>query len=129
MARSDANDFSRRERQVMDVLYRLRDASVAEVLDHMPEPTTYDAVRLTLVSLAEKGHITHRRDGRKYIYTPSVPHRAASRSAVKRLLRTYFDESPSKAILALLDVSSGGLDDEELEEIERLVREAKESAG
>jgi predicted transcriptional regulator len=104
----------------------LGEGSVADVLELMPEDTTYDSVRLTLGVLVDKGHLTHRREGRRYVYHPAVPLKAASRSAVRQLLGTYFRESPSRAILTLLDVSSQNLSDEELDRIEAWVREAKE---
>jgi predicted transcriptional regulator len=110
----------------MNALYRLGEGSVADVLALVPEDMTYDSVRLTLGALGEKGHLTHRREGRRYIYQPVVPHLKASRSAVRQLLSTYFRESPSEAILALLDVSSGRLSEAEIDEIEAWVREAKE---
>ena len=126
MSEKGIPEFSRRERQIMNALYRLGESSVADVLALMPQDMTYDSVRLTLGTLGEKGHITHRREGRKYIYKPSVPHRTASRSAVRQLLSTYFSESRSKAIVTLLDVSSVQISDAEIEEIEAWVREAKE---
>lgn len=126
MSRGKAPEFSRRERQIMEILYRLGQATVAEVLKHMPEETTYDSVRLTLGGLGEKGHVKHHRDGRRFVYRPSVPHDTASKSATRSLLRTYFRGSPSRAILSVLDVSSGDLSDRELDEIEAMVRKAKE---
>lgn len=126
MSRGKAPEFSRRERQIMEVLYRLGRATVAEVLEHMPEETTYDSVRLTLGGLGEKGHVKHHRDGRRYVYQPSVSHDRASKSATRSLLRTYFRGSASEAILSVLDVSSRDLSYRELDEIEALVKQAKE---
>lgn len=110
----------------MEALYRLGEGAVADVEKVLAEPTSYDAVRLTLVSLEEKGHVKHFRDGRRYIYRPSVPLRAASRSAVRRLLRTYFRGSASKAIVALLDGADEELSEKELDEIAELIRQARE---
>lgn len=126
MARKNAPQFSRRERQIMEILYRLGSASVAEVLEQMPEKTTYDSVRLTLGVLGDKGQVKFHKNGRRYVYRPVVPHDDASRSAARNLLRTYFRGSPSQAILAVLDVSSSDLSEDELDEIESLVRQAKE---
>ncbi len=126
MARKNAPQFSRRERQIMEILYRLGSASVAEVLEQMPEKTTYDSVRLTLGVLGDKGQVNFHKNGRRYVYRPVVPHDDASRSAAQNLLRTYFRGSPSQAILAVLDVSPSDLSDDELDEIESLVRQAKE---
>lgn len=118
--------FSRRERQVMDAVYRLREGSVAEIVDLVPEASSYDAVRLTLGVLEEKGHVEHRREGRRYVYRPTVPVAAASRSAVQQLMRTYFRGSPKKAVLAMLDESARRLSDEELDEIGDWIQKAKE---
>ena len=124
MPRGKAPEFSRRERQIMEILYRMGEATVADVLKHMPEETTYDSVRLTLGGLGEKGHVKHHRDGRRYVYRPAVSHDKASKSATQSLLHTYFRGSPSQAILSVLDVSSRNLSDRELDEIaERARRE------
>jgi len=110
----------------MEVLYRLGEGSVADVRALMPDAPSYDAVRLALGVLEEKGHIEHRREGRKYIYRPRVPVRRASRSALQRLVRTYFRGSPREAVLAMLDVSAQRLSDEELDEIAERIRRARE---
>lgn len=118
--------FSRRERQVMDVLYRLGEGSVADVLSLMPNARSYDAVRLTLGTLVEKDHVRHRREGRRYVYWPTVPVDDASKSAIRQLMRTYFHGSPKRALLAMLDESSQRLSAEELDEIAAWIREASE---
>ena len=88
--------FSRRERQVMDVLYRLGEGAVADVEAQMPGAPSYDAVRLILVALTEKGHLNHRRDGRRYVYWPKTPATEASRSALRQVTKTYFKGSPKR---------------------------------
>lgn len=126
MGRAGEAAFSRREREIMDSLYRLGEGSVADVRGLMPDAPSYDSVRLTLGVLEEKGHVTHRREGRRYVYRPSVPVDDASRSAIRRLTRTYFRGSPQKAVLAMLDASARRLSDEELDEIVEWIRRAKE---
>ena len=119
--------FSRREQQVMQILYRLGEASVAEVQRQMPGATSYDAVRLTLGVLQEKDHVTHRRDGRRYIYRPKVPLGRASRSAARQLMKTYFHDSPSRAVLAMLDAADERLSNEEIEEIIAMIQQARKT--
>lgn len=117
--------LSRREREIMDIVYRLGDASVGDVADRMSGDVGYDSVRVTLGILEKKGHVKHRREGRRYIYTATVPHERASRSAVRNLLRTFFQGSPSQAIVALLGMSK--LSREELDEIAGWIEEERKS--
>jgi BlaI family penicillinase repressor len=97
--------LSRRERQIMDFLFRYGRASVAEVLDGIPDPPSYSAVRALLRVLEQKGHVVHEEDGRAYIYKPTIPRETAQRSALKHLLRTFFDGSTEQAVAALLDLA------------------------
>ncbi|UCC71513.1 MAG: BlaI/MecI/CopY family transcriptional regulator [Gemmatimonadota bacterium] len=117
--------LSRRERQIMDIVYRLGEASVADVADRIDPDPGYDSVRVTLGILEKKGHVKHRQDGRRYVYSATVPHEKASRSAMRNLLGTFFHGSPSRAILALLGMSK--LSAEELEEIATWIEEEKKS--
>ena len=110
----------------MEILYRLGEGAVADVAALMAKPTSYDAVRLTLGVLADKGHVRHRRDGKRYIYRPTVPVTAAWRSAFQQLTRTYFRGSPHEAVLAMLDASAHRLSDDELDDIAAWIRHAKE---
>jgi predicted transcriptional regulator len=119
------SQLSRREREIMDIVYRLGEASVADVVDRMDPDPGYDSVRVTLGILNKKGHVKHRQDGRRYIYSPTVPHEAASRSAVSSLLHTFFRGSPSRAILTLLGMSK--LSRNELEEIAEWIEEERQS--
>lgn len=109
----------------MNVLYRLGEASVADVSGRLEHGAGYDSVRVTLRILEKKGHVTHRRDGRRYIYSPTVPHEAASQSAIRNLLRTFFHGSPSRAALALLGMAR--LSQEELDEIAERIEEVRKS--
>ena len=117
--------LSKRERQIMDILYQLGRASVSDVVQRMPDDTSYDSVRITLGILAKKGHAVYHRENRRYIYSPSVSSEKASRVAVRSLVRTFFGGSPSRAILSLLHNSSGKLSEEEIERIEAWLNKEK----
>ncbi|NIR45621.1 MAG: BlaI/MecI/CopY family transcriptional regulator [Gemmatimonadetes bacterium] len=125
MEKPPQNQLSRRERQIMNIVYRLGEASVADVVDRMDGDPGYDSVRVTLGILEKKGHVEHRQEGRRYIYSPTVPHEKASRSAARSLIHTFFRGSPSRAILTLLGMSK--LSREELDEIARVIEEEKQS--
>ena len=120
--------FSRRERQVMDVVFRMGEASVADVLERVPDAAGYNAVRNTLSILVEKGFLRHRREGHRFIYAPAVPLAAAKRSAVRHLLQTFFKGSPSDAILTMLDLSSSRLSEAQLDEITAWIEEQREKS-
>ena len=121
------SQLSRRERQVMDILYRRGAATVAEVMAELPEPPTYSAVRSILRILADKGAITHREDGPRYVYLPAVSPRSAQEQALRHMVRTFFDGSAEQAVSALLRLSDGELDDAELKRLRDSVRKAKNS--
>jgi predicted transcriptional regulator len=118
-------DLSRRERQIMDFLYQRGRAAVGEVLQNIPDPPSYSAVRAMLRTLEEKGHVRHVEDGRAYIYEPIVQKDTARQGALTHLLKTFFDGSTEKAVAALLDLKSQHLSKEELERVSRLVDAAK----
>jgi predicted transcriptional regulator len=101
----------------MDIVYQLSEASVHDVAERMSDDPGYDSVRVLLGILAKKGHLTRRRDGRRYLYSPTLSHAKATRSAVQNLLHTFFQGSPSKAILTMLDMSSRRLSQRELDDI------------
>lgn len=117
--------LSRRERQVMDIVYRQGEAAVSEVLEALPDPPTYSAVRALLRILEEKGHLAHRQDGPRYVYYPTVPREEASQSALERLLATFFDGSVERTVATLLDLEAEKLSDEELDRLAELVATAK----
>lgn len=116
--------LSRRERQIMDVVYRLGEASVAEVRDEIPDAPSYSAVRALMGVLEEKGELTHEREGPRYVYRPTTPRSEARMSALERVLSTFFEGSPSEAMAALMDLSED-LSDEELDRLEDMIRDAR----
>lgn len=118
--------LSRRERQIMDILYQRGKASANEVRDAMPDAPSYSAVRAMLRVLEEKGHVKHQEEGMKYVYAPVVAAGKAKRSAVKHVLDTFFQGSAEQAVAALLDVSSSRLTREELDRMAALIEKAKQ---
>lgn len=117
MTEQHLTGLSRREREMMDIVYRLGEAGAAEVAAKMRDDPGYDSVRVTLGILEKKGHLKHRVDGRRYVYIPTLPHKKATQSALRNLLQTFFRGSSSKAVLSLLDMSSKRLSRHELDEI------------
>ena len=117
--------LSRRERQIMDILYQRGKASAAEVRDAMEDAPSYSAVRALLRVLEDKGHVRHQAEGLKYVYVPAVARDKAKRSAVKHLVDTFFNESPEQVVAALLDVSSRRLTSEELDRMAAMIEKAK----
>ena len=115
------NALSRRERQVMDILFRLGKATAQEVLDELPDPPSYSAVRALLVTLETKALVKHAKESRRYVYSPSVPEKRAKRSALRQLLSTFFDGQPEKLVASLLDPDDQQLSREEIERIRGLI--------
>ncbi|MGH7651702.1 MAG: BlaI/MecI/CopY family transcriptional regulator [Gemmatimonadaceae bacterium] len=122
---SELEGLSRRERQIMNLLFQRGKASVGEVMDGIPNPPGYSAVRATLRTLEQKGRVVHEEDGRAYVYRPTVRRDAARRSALTHVLRTFFDNSAEDAVAALLELRGPKLSDAELERVSRLVDNAK----
>ncbi|HTS67220.1 MAG TPA: BlaI/MecI/CopY family transcriptional regulator [Candidatus Acidoferrales bacterium] len=118
--------LSRRERQIMDLLYRQGKASAAEVRELMPDPPSYSAVRAMLRVLEDKGHVRHQAEGLKYVYLPTVAREKAKRTAVKHVMETFFNGSPEQIVAALLDVASTRLTREELDRMSQLIEDAKQ---
>ncbi len=123
---SPHQNLSRRERQIMDVIYRLGQATTAEVLERLPEAPGYSAVRALLRILEEKGHLEHEQEGPRYVYLPTVPREVAKDSALSHLLRTFFDGSAEAAVAALLDLDSQQLTKEELDRLSQLIDQARQ---
>ena len=125
MDEAEKAGLSRRERQAMDVVYRLGRATAAEIRAGMPDPPGYSAVRAMLRVLGQKGHLKHAQDGPRYVYRPTVPREKARRSALKRLLRTFFDGSAEQVVAALVDGAGAKLSVDELDRIARLIERAR----
>ncbi|HXE83672.1 MAG TPA: BlaI/MecI/CopY family transcriptional regulator [Gemmatimonadales bacterium] len=125
MSKETNTKLSRREREIMNVIYRAGRASAAEVLEQLADPPSYSAVRALLRVLEEKGHLRHEEDGPRYVFLPTVPRERAGQSALKQLLHTFFDGSTEQAVAALLDLSSTRLSDEELGRLGRLIADAR----
>jgi BlaI family penicillinase repressor len=121
----EKDNLSRRERQIMDVLYRRGSATAAEVQQNIPDAPSYSAVRALLRILEEKGHIKHSYDGPRYVYAPIISRPVAQKSALKQLVKTFFDGSTSNAVAALLDMSGKELSENELDRLARIVEDAK----
>jgi BlaI family penicillinase repressor len=117
--------LSRRERQIMEILYQHGKASASEVRGLMESAPGYSAVRAMLRVLEEKGHVKHQAEGLKYVYVPTVTREKAKRSAVKHVLDTFFNGSPEQIVAALLDVSSTRLTREELDRMSEMIEKAK----
>ena len=118
-------NLSRRERQIMDIIYQFGQATAAEVLENLPDPPGYSAVRAMLKILEDKGHRRHKQQGPRYVFLPKVSREKAKRSAVKHLLQTFFDGSAASAVATLLDVSRSDLSNADLDRLNRLISQAK----
>ena len=114
--------LSRRERQIMEVLYRRGSASVGEILEEIPEPPGYSGLRCTVNVLERKGYISHVRQGKKYIYSPTTPRRKALRGALRQMLRTYFGDSPVEALAAIVALHGKDLSAADIQRLEKLIR-------
>ena len=117
--------LTKRERQIMDVLYRLGRATAAEIMAAVEGAPTYSTIRTQLRVLESKGHVRHEEEGLRYVYLPTVPRHAARKSALKHLVDTFFDGSSAKAVAALLGGEAAKVSDEDLDRIARLVRDAR----
>ena len=122
-------ELSRRERQIVDILYAQGRATAAEVQSLLPDPPSYSAVRAMLRILEEKGHVRHEQDGPRYVYLPTVARENAKRSAMRHMLQTFFDGSTAQAISALLDDSSAKLSDADLDRLARMIEDARRTGA
>ncbi len=117
--------LSRRERQIMDIIHRRGQATAQEVMEELPAPPSYSAVRALLRLMEEKGYLRHEQDGPRYVYTATLAREKAGRSALKNLLQTFFDGSTEQAVAALLDLSRAKLSQEELDRMLQMIEEAR----
>lgn len=124
--RANPFDVGRRERQIIDVVYRLGRATVAEVLAELPDPPGYSAVRAMLGKLEDKGYLIHRQDGPRYIYVPAVPADRARRTALRQVVDTFFGGSVDQAVLALVRLPDAELTKERLDALAERIRAARQ---
>jgi BlaI family transcriptional regulator, penicillinase repressor len=117
--------LSKREGQIMEILYRKKSASVEDIRAEIPNPPGYSAVRVIVNVLERKGHIRHITQGKKYIYTPTVPRKKAEQRALKNLLHTYFENSLHRAVTAMLELHKGDLNGDDIEKLARAIEKVK----
>ena len=118
--------LSRRERQIMDIIYQQERASAADVLAALPDPPSYSSVRALLGILESKGHVWHVKDGARYVYLPAHSRRGAARSALQQVMQTFFAGSVEQTVATLLSVSDASLSEDEWERLSALINRAKE---
>ena len=123
MGNSRTLTLSRRERQIMDIIYQHSQVSVADVLENLPDAPSYSTVRALLRILEEKGHLVHQKDGPRYIYRPTQPRYQAGQLALKQVVQTFFDKSVERTVAAL--VADAEVSDEELDRLSQLIEQAK----
>ena len=121
----DLPGLSRRERQIMDALYQLDQATVGE-MELMPDPPSYSAVRATLRVLEEKGHVKHKQDGMRYLYLPTVSRDKAQSTALRHLVGTFFDGSVEQAVMALLSLPETKVSESDLTKLSEMVKQAEQ---
>jgi predicted transcriptional regulator len=119
--------LSRREREIMDIIYANGQVTAQEVMALMEHPPTYSSVRSALRLLVMRGHLKHHREGLKYVFTPTTPREKTAKSALRQLAATFFNNSASGLLAALLDIQDTRLSREELDELERMIRDARET--
>jgi BlaI family transcriptional regulator, penicillinase repressor len=129
MAKTLHTVLSRRERQIIDVLYRRGRATAAEVMADLPGDPSYSTVRTQLRVLEGKGHVRHEQDGQRYVYAPAVPRGTVRRSALKHLVETFYEGSVEQAVAALLGGEGSRLTDEQLDRIEELIKKARQEGA
>lgn len=125
MAQQSQANLSRRERQIMDIVYKHGQATAAEVQASLPSPPSYSTVRALLRILEEKGHLKHQQQGLRYVFLPTMARDKAKRSALKSVLQTFFDNSTEEAVAALLDMSQARLSHAELDRLSEMIEQAK----
>lgn len=129
MDKKELHQLSRRERQMMNIIFQKQHASVQEVLDELPDPPSYSAVRAWLRILEEKGFLKHTKQGAKYIYSPNISTQKSMRRDLKQLLKTYFSNSLEAAVAALIDVNENQLEEEDYERLIEIIDDARKKGG
>jgi BlaI family transcriptional regulator, penicillinase repressor len=129
MRKDTHRNLSRRERQIMDILYQRGRASASEIHQGLPDAPTYSAVRAKLRVLEEKGHVRHEEEALHYVYLPTLPRETARRSALRHMVSTFFEGSAEEAIAALLDLSAADLSPKDLDRIQGIIDQAKKESN
>ncbi len=117
--------LSRRERQIMDIIYQRSQATAAEVMEHLPDAPSYSAVRALLRVLEEKGHVRHKQDGPRYVFLPTVSRDRAQKSALRQVVGTFFEDSAEQTVAALLDMTAKDMSDAELDRLSEVIEQAR----
>ena len=118
-------NLSRRERQIMDIIYEMNEATVAQVLERIPNPPSYSAIRALLRVLEGKGHLVHKQEGPRYIYSPTLAREEARRNALKHVMKTFFDGSTEDIVAALLNISEDTLSEIDYKRLSELIKKAR----
>ena len=119
------SNLSRRERQIMDIIYELKEATAAQVHERLPNPPSYSAVRALLKVLENKGHLSHTQDGPRYVFSPTVSRETARQSALRHLQKTFFNGSTEEVMAALLDISEDDLSEADYRRLKALIEKAR----
>jgi predicted transcriptional regulator len=128
MSKKSITDLTRRERQIMDVIFKKGAATAADVREAMPEPPSYSTVRALLRILEDKGLLKHKHQGPRYLYQPTVRRDRARTSALKHLMHTFYDNSIEQVVAALMDMSGSDMSEEEYEELSRMIERARKES-
>lgn len=123
------SQLTKRERQIMDILYRLTEASAGDIHSHLPDPPTYSTVRKLLSILEEKELVRHIERDRRYVYQPSKPKREARRSALKHMVETFFENSTEGVVAALIDMAATRMSTEEFQRLADLIEQKRRERG
>jgi BlaI family transcriptional regulator, penicillinase repressor len=118
-------NLSRRERQIMDIIYQTGEATAAEIQEKIANPPSYSSVRALLRILEEKGHLKHKKDGARYVYMPKITRDKARNSALKHIMKTFFNNSAEDVVATLMEISSSNLSDQDFERLENKIEEMR----
>jgi predicted transcriptional regulator len=118
-------NLSRRERQIMDIVYELKEATAAQVLERLPNPPSYSAVRALIKVLENKGHLCHKQDGPRYVFSPTLSREKARKTALRHLQKTFFNGSTEEVMAALLDISEDDMSEEDYLRLRALIEKAR----
>ena len=121
MPKLKSHKLTRRERQIISIIHRLESASVQDVIDNMENPPSYSAIRALMRIMEERGYLKHKKQGAKYIYSTTESKKSSAKTAIKNIVKTYFDDSPKDAVMALLDTTDVSLSKADLKRISKII--------